>query len=129
MNVPHLRVLQRQAVADGYEGLMWRRRGAKYQHGRRSPDLLKVKTWQDREFKIVDVQEGRGKFAGAAIFTCETDPPKNLRFNVTAPGDMEEKAKYLKRRGGWLTVKFFELSDDGVPLFPVGLAVRDYEGA
>ena len=26
-----------------------------------------------------------------------------------------------------LTVKFFELTDEGVPRFPVGLVVRDYE--
>jgi hypothetical protein len=26
-----------------------------------------------------------------------------------------------------LTVQFFELTDDGVPRFPVGIAVRDYE--
>jgi len=27
----------------------------------------------------------------------------------------------------YLTVKYFELTDDGIPRFPVGLAVRDYE--
>ena len=29
--------------------------------------------------------------------------------------------------GKMLTVKFFELTDEGIPRFPVGLVIRDYE--
>lgn len=51
-------------VADGYEGMMYRRKKAKYQYGKRTWDLLKSKEFETAEFKIKRVEEGTGDWAG-----------------------------------------------------------------
>ncbi len=116
-------------VKEGYEGVILRNRDAKYEFGKRSYNLIKVKSFLDAEFEIVAVNDGRGKFEGKAIFTVKTDEGKT--FECCAPGTMEDRARYLqmgdKLLGKQLTVKYFELSEDRIPIFPVGIAVRDYE--
>jgi hypothetical protein len=51
------------------------------------------------------------------------------QFEATAPGDMYEKDQWWQRRddmiGKTATIKFFALSDDGIPLQPVALGLRE----
>ena len=53
---------------------------------------------------------------------------RSFRLPITR---REQRAEWLARApdlvGKALTVKYFQLSDDGVPRFPVGIALRDYE--
>lgn len=122
-------------VQEGYEGGIIRVKSTKYEFGKRSAGLIKVKRFRDAEFTIHSVGDGRGRFAGKAIFTCLVDPgkpaTKENTFECCAPGTMEDRAEFMRRAaelvGKQLTVKFFEYSDDHKPLFPVGMAVRDYE--
>lgn len=51
-------------VGEGYEGMMYRRRSALYQYGKRPWDLLKRKEFETREFKIKRVEEGEGDWKG-----------------------------------------------------------------
>ncbi|MET1162168.1 MAG: DNA ligase, partial [Pseudoxanthomonas sp.] len=53
----------RQVVAEGGEGLMLHRRGAMYRVGR-SEDLIKYKTYEDAEARVVGHMRGKGKYAG-----------------------------------------------------------------
>lgn len=116
-------------VEEGYEGAMGRNLDGEYEEDRRSPNLNKFKIFEDHEFKIVGVREGRGKFVGKAVFECETADGK--RFECAAPGTMEDKARYFREferyRGLMLTVKHKGYTSDGLPWHPVGKAVRDYE--
>lgn len=116
-------------TGDGFEGTMIRNIHGKYTPGQRSKDLLKFKEFQDAEFTIVDVVDGVAKEVGCAIFVCET--PEGKTFNVRPKGTYAERqAMYQKRAsliGQLLSVQFFSLSEDRIPRFPVGLAVRDYE--
>lgn len=117
----------RRNVADGFEGTMIRDDSEGYAIGQRANQLQKLKDFQDAEFKIVGVNEGGGSFVGCAIFKCVT--PDGVEFDCTPEGTMVHRAAlYTKRNqwiGQWLTVRFQELSRDGVPLFPVGVEVRD----
>lgn len=117
------------AIPEGYEGAIVRNLHGTYEAGKRSYNLVKVKEFHELEVEIRDVVEGRGKFAGKAIFKCVT--AKGAPVDCSAPGTMEDRADFFANRdklvGKMLTIKFFEYSDDGVPLFPVGLVVRDYE--
>lgn len=110
-----------------YEGTMIRSKIGKYMINKRSADLLKLKDFQDSEYKIVDVIDGGGKDAGHAIFVCETK--KGRPFNCRPEGTMESRAEMFKNRkkyiGQWLTVRYFELTKDEVPQFPVGVCVRE----
>jgi DNA ligase-1 len=114
-------------VEQGYEGTIVRSGEDGYNIGHRSNSLLKLKDFQDSEFRIVDVVEGKGSFKGKAIFVCETET--GYRFNVTPEGTMEHRAELWNAReqhpGKWLTVRFQELTEDGAPQFPVGVIIRE----
>ena len=109
-------------VIDGYEGLMVRIINGLYRPQIRSKELLKYKHFKDDEFTVVGVHEGNG---GIAVFECQ----HNERvFSVNMKCSKEEKQSYLSNfndyKGKLLTVRYQEMTDDGVPRFPVGIAFR-----
>lgn len=105
----------------GYEGIMVRNVDAVYESGR-SFSLLKYKDFYDKEFKITDITSGKD---GVPIFQC------NNEFTTRIKGVNEEKQKYLDNKesyiGKMMTVRYQELSKEGIPRFPVGIQIRDYE--
>lgn len=110
-------------VNQGYEGLMVRIPSGLYKQQCRSKYLLKYKHFKDDEFKVVGVHEGNG---GIAVFECITENGRT--FGVNMKCTKEQKQDYLTNfeeyRGKMLTVKYQELTDDGVPRFPVGNEFR-----
>ena len=110
-------------TSQGYEGIMLRN-NAIYKEGR-TKDLLKYKKFFDAEFKVVGHHEGNG---GIPIFDCAVG---DKTFGVAMKGDMssrKERMGHVKDYyGKMLTVKYQELSSDGIPRFPVGICFRDYE--
>lgn len=111
----------------GYEGLMIRVSSSNYEN-KRSYNLQKVKEFDDAEFLIVGVKEGRGKLQGTlGTFTCVT--PDGSVFDVKMTGNQEENAKFLSNSALWegksLTVKFQGYTEkSNVPRFPIGLRIR-----
>lgn len=126
-----LMTCQRDFVSSGYEGAMLRHGNSGYQAGKRADTLLKVKTFFDGEFEIVDWKPGRGKFAAVPIFTCKTDA--GHVFDVTAPGDMTTKAELGANAaacvGKKMTVKYqyFTKTDTPVPFLPVAIGLREHK--
>lgn len=114
-------------VAEGFEGAIVRSLDGKYRAGYRSPDLLKVKAWLDSEFRIIGWTTGKGKFSAVPIFRCVTD--EGQEFDVSPTGTQEQRAEMLANAdsivGKMMTVKYFQMSPDGKPLYPVGLNVRE----
>ncbi len=120
-------------VDEGYEGLMLRNLEMPYEFSR-SWNLVKYKVMKDSEFKIVDAEQAlKGKQRGAIIWICET--PQGDRFNVVPNGTIESRKKLWAEWeanpndfiGKELTVQYQELTPKGIPRFPKGLAIRDYE--
>lgn len=117
-------------VEMGYEGAMLRNGASKYVN-KRSYDLQKVKEFDDGEFRIVGIEEGRGKLAGhVGAFVCLTSDEK--QFKAKAKGDTGKLADYFRDHSLWtnkrLTVQYQGLTGkEGVPRFPVGLRIRDDE--
>jgi DNA ligase-1 len=113
-------------LANGFEGLMLRNKGAMYQD-RRSYDLQKVKLMADAEFEVVRVEEGRGRMAGLALFVCRTEEGKE--FRVKMEGELEALRKYVEDPslavGRMLTVRYQNLTNEGLPRFPVGVRFRE----
>lgn len=112
---------------DGYEGAIIRNSAGLYVN-KRSYDLQKVKEFDDSEFKVIGVVEGKGKLAGHGIFVCETD--KGAQFEAKMIGALEELRKFYQDPslavGKMLTVKYQGFTTKSrVPRFPVALRFRE----
>jgi DNA ligase-1 len=99
-----------------------------YYVNKRSTDLLKIKQFMDEEFRVVNVEEGRGKLAGHGIFVCKTETGEEFRAKMM--GDTSELKKYWDQPklavGRFLTVKFQGYTKkNNVPRFPVAMRFRD----
>ncbi len=118
----------KQFVSGGYEGTMIRFLNAPYEIGKRSYSLLKLKDFVDEEFRIVDCIDGEGSDTGLAIFTL--DAGNGQTFNCRPEGTQENRAELFKNRnqliGKYLTVRYFEKSRDNIPIFPVGVSIREW---
>ena len=116
-----------QCHNDGYEGIMARNIQSQYLFGYRSKDLLKVKRFLDEEYEIVDFTHGTSIELECIVFVCKTKDGQT--FSVRPVGTHEERKTMYKNGatyvGKLLTVKYQELSNDGVPRFPVGLHIRE----
>ena len=115
---------------EGYEGVIIRNKKGKYAENARSNHLQKLKKFIDEEFEIIDyTTPTTGKEVGCVVWICKTKDGK--KFNVRPSGNYDERKKQYKNGkkyiGKMLTVKYQELTNDQVPRFPVGLAIRDYE--
>lgn len=117
-------------LKQGYEGAMARNADSKYV-GKRSYDLQKIKEFQDAEFKIIGIEEGRGSYAGCGIFICHspTAPKGDDTFSVKMRGPKERLAEFLSDPTTWqgkeLVVKYQYISKYGIPIFPVGERFKD----
>lgn len=114
-------------IAQGYEGIMARKGMGIYHEDERSSDLLKYKEFQEDEFEIVGFNEGTGRDVGTVIWDCKTR--EGRVFSVRPSGSLEQRREWLNCGdnciGQMLTVKFQELTEYGVPRFPVGKAIRN----
>ena len=115
-------------VADGYEGIMLRNPAGVYKNVR-SVDLLKYKEFFDDEYEVVGFKEGEGAEKGCVLWMCKTE--KGDTFHCRPRGTREDRTELFQKGAAYigkkLTVRFQELTDDGIPRFPVGIAFRDYE--
>jgi ATP-dependent DNA ligase len=113
----------------GYEGVILRNKCGKYGQNQRSNDLQKFKIFVDDEFEITDYTAGTGKEVGCVIWICKTKHGKI--FNVRPEGNYEDRKKMYRNAkkciGKSLTVRYQELTKEGIPRFPVGVTIRDYE--
>jgi ATP-dependent DNA ligase len=115
-------------VEQGYEGIMLRNKNGLYK-GTRTNDLQKYKQFMDDEYKVIGYEEGNGLEKGAVIWVCENK--YKVPFRVRPRGTREMRQEQFVNGenyiGKMLTVRFQELTNDGLPRFPVGIAFRDYE--
>jgi len=111
--------LYEKYVEEGYEGQMLRLDG-KYEN-KRSKNLLKHKSFVDEEYTILDICEGEGNRTGTAGYMVfQTAEGKPFKSNVK--GTWDETAEMLKSKkqliGKQATIKYFNLTPDGIPRFP-----------
>ena len=121
-------VFHSKFLLDKYEGAILRNSDSLYEF-RRSKHLQKFKTFSDDEFEIIDFKEGTGHDLGTVIWKCKTKDGKE--FDVRPIGSVQERSELFKNGkqciGKMLTLTYQELSEFGVPRFPVGKTIRDYE--
>jgi len=113
--VDHLRAELRRIEELGGEGLMLRQPGSRYEAGR-SWTLLKVKSFFDAEARVVGHQAGAGRHEGrlgALLVQLEN----GTRFAV-GTGFSDAERRNPPAIGSWITFRYQELTDAGVPRFP-----------
>lgn len=112
-------------VSEGFEGLVLRKPDKKYAPGKRNSDWIKVKEYKDGEFEIIGIAEGLRD--EDMCFTLKTK--HGAEFKAKPIGDRELKMDYLENWpllvGKMATVKYFDISKDGIPLQPVFKTVRE----
>lgn len=122
-----LQVLLTKTVREGGEGLMLHR-GASVYAGVRSDDLLKVKTHEDTEARVVGYLPGKGKFAGVVgallVEMPAFDGKPALRFKLGAGLSDAERAK-PPPIGSMVIYRYRGFNDSGLPRFATFVRMRD----
>lgn len=121
-------------LAEGEEGLMIRVLGMPYEH-KRSWSLMKVKNFEDAEFRVIGFEESARAGMAGAVVVAMTAPSKDrdgnpiLTFKAGLNMSHEEckemwenQSKYI---GQLVTVEFFGRSEYNVPRFPKAKGFRN----
>lgn len=139
-DVETLKMVLAEVEAQGGEGLMLREPGSLYVRGQ-SMSLLKVKRFYDTEAVVTGTQPGKGRHKGA-VGALMVHVPRDITLRVgkksctllaSTPFEVGTGLSDAQRRpgairvGSTITVRFQELSNEGVPRFPSLVGVRDYE--
>lgn len=110
--------------SQGFEGLMLRLANRKYESGKRSSCLLKIKKFYDGEYECIDIESSREGWGIVVLRTSD-----NQIFRTSAPGSIPEKINQLKYKdkyiGKKLTVEYSQLTNDGIPFHCSALRWRE----
>ena len=114
-----------ELVEDGYEGLILREGGSTYAFGQRAKGLMKYKAFKEAEYLIIGVNpDVHGK---QGILECVT--PEGKTFGCRSRGKDEYREWLLENKsqviGRFATVRYFALTEYGVPQFGVSVAIGD----
>jgi DNA ligase 1 len=119
-NQDDVRTYHDKYVERGYEGLILRHPDSVYEFNQRSKSLLKVKEYQDEEFRIIGCEIDPGKTIEESFcFVLENNINDKQMFKARPTGTAEMKKKWYDTMvdiiGERATVRFFARSNDGLP--------------
>ncbi len=122
-----------RCIEDGYEGAILRAHTLLYQT-KRANNMRKLKNFMDAEYEVVGAQLDPGVATEQFVWICRVttkgaDGEGERRFKAKPVGTREAKLEIYERRadyyGRLLCVKFQELTEDGVPRFPIAKEFRE----
>ncbi|WP_332740545.1 DNA ligase [Hydrogenophaga sp.] len=121
--VSHAELMARldRMVKDGGEGLMLHRGDSLYRTVR-SDDLLKVKTHEDAEARVLAHLPGQGRHAGR-MGALLVQTPQGVRFRL-GTGFTDAQREQPPAVGEWVTYRFRGVNPSGVPRFASFLRLR-----
>lgn len=108
------------------EGLMLHK-GSSYYHAGRDDDLLKLKTYQDAEARVIGHLPGKGKYnkaLGALLVEAVNSELKGKKFKI-GTGFSDEERKNPPELGNIITYKYFGLTSKGLPRFASFMRIRE----
>jgi len=117
-----LQALLQRTVRAGGEGLMLHRGASLYQGGR-SDDLVKLKTHEDTEARVVAHVPGKGRLEGR-LGALLVEMPSGQRFKLGA-GFSDAQRADPPPIGSWVTYRFRGTHDGGLPRFASFVRVRE----
>lgn len=111
------------ALQENYEGLMLRQTDSPYE-GKRSKTLLKVKTFEDAEFEIVNIIEGVGNWADMAK-SVEIRLPDGTTQQAGMRGTFAFAKELLENRESYIgtdvTIRYQNKTADNKLRFPIAV--------
>lgn len=110
-----------QVVRAGGEGLMLHRAQALYR-AQRSDDLLKVKTHEDSEARVIGHEPGKGRLAGM-VGALLVETGDGIRFRLGS-GLSDTLRRNPPPVGSWVTYRYRGTHDSGLPRFATLVRVR-----
>lgn len=118
-------------IKDGFEGAVIRDFNAEYCFGQRPKTMMKLKKFDDSEFKVIDIYSKGNpddKVGFTIIYKLQNDINDEI-FECNGTGTVEEKVKILENKpiGKFATVKFYERTKNGIPFHANVIGIRDYE--
>lgn len=122
-----LQRLLAKTVRLGGEGLMLHR-GASLYKGQRSDDLLKVKTHEDTEARVIAHIPGKGKYAGmmgALLVEMPAAAGKPGPQFKLGTGFSDGQRRHPPAVGSTVTYRYRGLNDSGIPRFASFMRVRE----
>jgi ATP-dependent DNA ligase len=119
--------LNGEFLSEGFEGSMLKDPKATYQFTR-TVSWLKYKTFLDSEYEITGYYQGEGKWTGSlGGFTVKTAGGLPFRCGGGRITQQYRQQLWDNRDslvGQKATIRFFELTPDGIPRFPVFISIR-----
>jgi len=114
-------------INDGFEGSIIRHGEEGYKVNGRSSNLLKYKDFKDMDLPIYDIEPNDANpLHGTPLFTLGLHSKFFKAGCKLSHADREDlltnKDEYI---GKIATIRYFELTDDGIPRFPVMVGIRN----
>ncbi|PHS32645.1 MAG: DNA ligase [Methylophaga sp.] len=120
----HLKTELDKVISLGGEGLVVRKPSLPY-HSGRSSFALKVKQYQDTECTVIAHKEGKGKYTGK-LGSLQCQLPSGVIFYIGS-GLSDQQREYPPSIGSIITFKYYGLTKNNKPRFPVFLRIRQPE--
>lgn len=116
----------------GFEGLIARKLAGNlsesYYNPGRNNNMYKAKHFLDDEGIIIDATQGEGSEFGLVIWKIKKDEKE---FWCRPRGSYELRKFHYENRHKYLgkkyTYRYYQLTNDGLPICPIGISLRDYE--
>ena len=122
--------IYKEYLTKGYEGVMLKSPGGKYQWKRtsiRSGEMLKLKPFKTEDLKIKDIFEGEGDFEGTAGGIVVDRNGQEIR--VGSGFDFKTRDRLFKNPSNYIDstaeIKFFEETEEGSLRHPVFMRFRE----
>lgn len=123
---PEMLEYHKKNIAAGYEGTMIRWGEEGYDVNKRSSNLLKYKDFLDDVYAVVDVVPSESR-PEQGVIRCIC-PKTGQAFNTGMKFSHAEREEILTNKSKYIgqtaEIRFFELTDSGIPRFPVCVGFR-----
>ncbi|QOP41469.1 DNA ligase [Sulfurimonas marina] len=120
-NKNHLRNFLKEVEEKGGEGVVIRELNAPY-IAKRTNKSLKVKSFDDTECKVIGYKQGKGKYSQkVGSLTCQLENGKVIYLGSGLDDFQRENPPEI---GTVVTFKYYGLTKNGIPRFPVFLRLR-----
>lgn len=119
------------SIKHGFEGAVIRNKESEYKFGSRPQTMMKLKKFEDAEFKCIDYKwsgDPDNKVGFSVVLVCQNDI-NDCIFECTCTGSTEERKAIIDNPpiGKMVTIKFYERTKDGIPFHANVIGIRDYE--